>query len=461
MPRPVEVTSAGSLLPRRNSLTFRLIVGASLLCAAALLAAYVVLTALFDLHVTRATDTDLIDRVDDLAAELQLDAGGGLSLARAPDLPKYDRQLSGHYWQIEIAGQPPLRSPSLWDSRLPALPAGAQLGEIVLRDVRGPRAETLRLAQRRLKFDGTDEPVTFSVAADLEPVLATAAQFSRIFAATLAVLGIGLVTAVVLQVRIGLQPLDRIKRELAAIRGGSASRLSDDAPAEIAPLAHEVNALLDHNHGQIDRARAQAGDLAHALKTPLAVLHNEFESTAVPDREVALEQIVAMTNAVQHHLARARAAGSASVLGVRADATQAIESIARTVPRMSADRDIEVAVDMAAKPLWFAGEAQDLAEIIGNLLENACEWATGRVQISARRTGKRLLIEIGDDGPGIAPTRREAALLRGGRLDEQKSGSGLGLTIARDLARLYGGTLALGESALGGLMVVVDLPAAE
>ena len=455
------MSHASPLLPRRNSLTFRLIVGASLLCGAALLAAYIVLTALFDLHVTRATDSDLIDRVDDLAAELQVGADGALSLAHVSDLPKYDRQLSGHYWQIEIAGQPPLRSASLWDSRLPGPRDGARLGEIVLREVQGPRSERLRLAQRSLQFDAANQAVTFSVAADLGPVLATTEQFSRIFAVTLVVLGIGLITALVLQVRIGLRPLDRIRRELGAIRSGATSRLSGDAPAEIAPLAHELNALLDHNDVQIERARDQAGDLAHALKTPLAVLRNEVESADAPDRELALQQIAAMNEAIQHHLARARAAGSARLLGVRADAAQAIEAIARTVPRMSADRDIDVEVEVAARPLWFAGEAQDLSEILGNLLENACKWAAGRVQISARRAGARLLIEIGDDGPGIAPTSRETALQRGGRLDEQKSGSGLGLAIARDLALLYGGTLALSESALGGLMVMVDLPAAE
>ncbi len=449
------------MLPRRNSLTFRLIVGASLLCGAALLAAYVVLTALFNMHVIRATDADLIDRVDDLAAELQVDASGAIALARMPDFPKFDRQLSGQYWQIEMADQPPLRSRSLWDARLPHASPGVALGEIVLREVRGPRDESLRLAQRSLKFDGSDQPITFSVAADLAPVLAATAEFSRIFAITLAVLGIGLVVAVVLQVRIGLQPLERIRRQIGDIRTGAASRLQGDAPAEIAPLAREVNELLDHNQGQIERARSQASDLAHALKTPLAVLRNELEAPAALDRGMALQQITAMTDAVQHHLARARAAGSATILGVRADAAQAIESIARAVPRMNADRDIDVAVDMSAKPLWFAGEAQDLSEILGNLLENACKWAAGRVYISARRAGARLLIEVGDDGPGIAPDHRETALLRGGRLDEQKSGSGLGLAIAGDLTRLYGGTLALTESALGGLMVVVDLPAAE
>jgi signal transduction histidine kinase len=447
-------------LPDRKSLTFRLVVGASLLCGATLLAAYVLLTTLFDLHLRRGVDADLVDRLDDLAAGLETTADGSFAMARAPDVPKYERQLSGQYWQVEANGQPPIRSRSLWDARLPEASPNAELGSISLRMIKGPRSERLRLAQRSLQFQDPAVRVTFSVAADLAPALAAARQFSRILGVSLAVLGIGLVSALVLQVRVGLRPLEEIKSALAAIRAGTVTRLSDDAPTEIAPLAHELNALLDHHGSLIDRARGHAGDLAHALKTPLAVLRNEMENEATPDRKLSLEQIDAMTDAVQHHLARAQAVGGARLLGVRADAAHAIEALARTLPRMS-DRDIEVEVALSAKPLWFAGEAQDLSELLGNLLDNACKWAAGKVRIAAARANDRLKVEIGDDGPGIAADQRAKALQRGGRLDERKPGSGLGLTIALDLATLYGGSLTLGQSALGGLKIELDLPAAD
>ena len=446
--------------PDRKSLTFRLVVGASLLCGATLLAAYVLLTTLFDLHLRRGVDADLVDRLDDLAAGLETTADGSFAMARAPDVPKYERQLSGQYWQVEANGQPPIRSRSLWDARLPEASPNADLGEISLRETKGPRSERLRLAQRSLQFQEPAVRVTFSVAADLAPALAAVRQFSRILGVSLAVLGIGLVSALVLQVRVGLRPLEEIKSALAAIRAGTVKRLSDDAPTEIAPLAQELNALLDHHGSLIDRARGHAGDLAHALKTPLAVLRNEMENDATPDRKLSLEQIDAMTDAVQHHLARAQAAGGARLLGVRADAAHAIEALARTLPRMS-DRDIEVEVALSAKPLWFAGEAQDLSELLGNLLDNACKWAAGKVRIAAARANDRLKVEIGDDGPGIAADQRAKALQRGGRLDERKPGSGLGLTIALDLATLYGGSLTLGQSALGGLKIELDLPAAD
>ena len=447
-------------LPDRKSLTFRLVVGASLLCGATLLAAYVLLTTLFDLHLRRGVDADLVDRLDDLAAGLETTADGSFVMARAPDVPKYERQLSGQYWQVEANGQPPIRSRSLWDARLPEGAPNADLGSISLREIKGPRSERLRLGQRTLQFQEPAARVTFSVAADLAPALAAARQFSRILGVSLAVLGIGLVSALVLQVRVGLRPLEEIKSALAAIRAGTVKRLSDDAPTEIAPLAHELNALLDHHGSLIDRARGHAGDLAHALKTPLAVLRNEIENEAAPDRKLSLEQIDAMTDAVQHHLARAQAVGGARLLGVRADAAHAIEALARTLPRMS-ERDIEVEVALSAKPLWFAGEAQDLSELLGNLLDNACKWAAGKVRIAAARANDRLKVEIGDDGPGIAPDQRAKALQRGGRLDERKPGSGLGLTIALDLATLYGGSLTLGQSALGGLKIELDLPAAD
>lgn len=444
----------------RKSLTFRLVVGASLLCGATLLAAYVLLTTLFDLHLRRGVDADIVDRLDDLAAGLETTADGGFVMARAPDLPKYERQLSGQYWQVEVEGQPPIRSRSLWDARLPEGAASADLGQISLREIKGPRSERLRLAQRTLQFPEPAARVTFSVAADLAPALEAARQFSRILGVSLAVLGIGLVSALVLQVRVGLRPLGEIKSALAAIRAGTVRRLSDDAPTEIAPLAQELNALLDHHGSLIDRARGQAGDLAHALKTPLAVLRNEMENEATPDRKLALEQIDVMTDAVQHHLARAQAVGGARLLGVRADAAHAIEALARTLPRMS-DRDLEVEVALAQKPLWFAGEGQDLSELLGNLLDNACKWAAGKVRIAAARANDRLKVEIGDDGPGIAADQRAKALQRGGRLDERTPGSGLGLTIALDLATLYGGSLTLGQSPLGGLKVELDLPAAD
>jgi signal transduction histidine kinase len=446
--------------PDRNSLTFRLIVGASLMCGATLLAAYVVITALFDQHLRRGVDADLENQLEYLAAGLEPTADGGFVMARPPNVPKYEQQLSGQYWQVEANGQPPIRSRSLWDGRLPEAAPDADLGKTTMHEIKGPRSEQLRLAQRSLQFQEPAARVTFSVAADMAPALAEVRKFSRILGVSLAVLGIGLVSALVLQVRVGLQPLQEIKSALAAIRAGTVKRLSDDAPTEIAPLAHELNALLDHHGSLIDRARGQAGDLAHALKTPLAVLRNEMENDATPDRKLSLEQIDAMTDAVQHHLARAQAVGGARLLGVRADAAHAIEALARTLPRMS-DRDIQVEVALSAKPLWFAGEAQDLSELLGNLLDNACKWATAKVRIAAARANDRLKVEIGDDGPGIAAEQRAKALQRGGRLDERKPGSGLGLTIALDLATLYGGSLTLGRSALGGLKVELDLPAAD
>ncbi len=182
-------------LPDRKSLTFRLIVGASLLCGATLLAAYVLLTTLFDLHLRRGVDADLVDRLDDLAAGLETTADGGFGLAREPDLPKYDRQLSGQYWQVEAEDTPPIRSRSLWDARLPEAVAECALGEISLREIKGPALGAAAPGAAHAAVRGAAPPVTFSVAADLAPVQAAARQFSRILAIALVVLGVGLVSA--------------------------------------------------------------------------------------------------------------------------------------------------------------------------------------------------------------------------------------------------------------------------
>jgi len=221
-----------------------------------------------------------------------------------------------------------------------------------------------------------------------------------------------------------------------------------------------LNALVDHHESIVQRARAQAGDLAHALKTPLAILRNEFESGHSPDRQLVLSQLQQMSDVAQRHLARAQAAGSRGVLGQRSHVQPIVAALARTLPKMSTDHSVVIDSNLGPRPLYFAGEAQDLSELLGVVLENACKWAKSHVQIDVQLTGQRLNISVGDDGPGIPAEKRTAALSRGGRLDEGVPGSGLGLAIAQDLVQLYQGTMTLGRSQKGGLLVEINLPAA-
>ena len=450
----------GGLWLNPRSLSFRLMVLSAFLSAIALMATYLLLTALFEQHLKRALDRELADHIDELAAGLKDVPGNSIEIDfdRGPD--RYSQPLSGHYWQISDDKGTLIRSRSLWDSRLPETPAAIAPGEMALDEAVGPRGELLRLARRTLDFPASGRVLQFSVAEDLAPITESIGQFNRQLALALSALGACLILATFLMVRFGLRPLHRIGAELGRIRAGQGRYLAGRLPSEIQPLAVELNALVDHHESIIQRARAQAGDLAHALKTPLAILHNEFESDRLPDRELALSQLQRMSDVMQRHLARAQAAGSRGVLGQRSEVRPVIEALARTLPKMVADRAVAIECDLGKPALFFAGEAQDLGELLGVVMENACKWAKAKVHIKAFLTGQRLNVAVADDGPGIPPEKRAAALTRGGRLDEGVAGTGLGLAIALDLVQLYQGTMTLGRSPEGGLLVEINLPAA-
>ncbi len=443
-----------------GSLTFRLIASAAILSTVALIVTFFLLNALFEQHLKRSLDAELSGQIDELAASVREASGNGIEIAYDGEPEKFRRELSGHYWQIVGDSGSLIRSRSLWDARLPGLVGTISPGSVRHSDIAGPRGELLRLVQRSLAFPAAGRVLDFSVASDLAPITQSIDQFNRILALALAALGTCLILATLAMVRFGLKPLHRIGAELARIRAGQGRYLTGRLPSEIQPLAVELNALVDHHESIIQRARAQAGDLAHALKTPLAILRNEFEGAATPDRRLALAQLQSMSDAMQRHLARAQAAGSRGVLGTRAELRPIVEALARTLPKMAPDRAIAIECDLGARPLFFAGEEQDLGELLGVLMENACKWANSRVWVRASPAGQRLNIAIADDGPGIPAEQRAAALSRGGRLGQGVSGSGLGLAIAQDLAQLYQGTITLGHALEGGLLVEVNLPAA-
>lgn len=217
--------------------------------------------------------------------------------------------------------------------------------------------------------------------------------------------------------------------------------------------------MLDHSRELVERSRTHVGNLAHALKTPIAVLTNEARTSDGPLAELVERQTSVMTEQVEHHLRRARAAAHAKALGARTEVAPTITDLARTLGKINSGRGLAILADVPAE-LSFKGERQDLEEMVGNLMDNACKWAQRTVRVSAARTGERnLAIVIEDDGPGLDETESQAALQRGVRLDEQAPGSGLGLAIVSDLAHAYGGELTLSRSDLGGLSACIDLPA--
>ena len=287
--------------------------------------------------------------------------------------------------------------------------------------------------------------------------------FVNALAWSLGILGMGLILTVVLQVYVGLRPLHRLRTALQAVRDGRAERLGADYPSEVQPLADELNGLLDHTRDVLGRARAHVGNLAHALKTPLAVLAN---AAAAPGEEltgVVAQQTAQMRRHVDHHLTRARTVGRGGLSSSVVEVGPVLDAIAGTVRKLYRDRALTIACD-CEPGLRFRGERNDLEEMLGNLCDNAGKWANGRIAIRAltvsgtARGGLNLLIVLDDDGPGIAADQREALFARGRRADESSPGSGLGLAIVRDIAALYGGAVSLSESPWNGLRVELELP---
>jgi signal transduction histidine kinase len=264
-------------------------------------------------------------------------------------------------------------------------------------------------------------------------------------------------------VRRGLSGLDRLRERLAAVRAGRATRLDGAYPTEVEPLVADLNALLDHREEVARRALAKAGDLAHGLKTPLAVLTQEAERAAGAGQgefAATLEhELERMRRQIDYHLAQARAAGAGAQLGVRASPRESAEALARTLQRLHAARGLTIVIDLPAA-LRVRVQREDLDEMLGNLLDNACKWAASAVRIGGATAAGGVVLTVDDDGPGLPPELRETVLVRGVRADEASPGTGLGLAIVRELAALYEGSLVLEAAPTGGLRARLELPAA-
>jgi signal transduction histidine kinase len=274
----------------------------------------------------------------------------------------------------------------------------------------------------------------------------------------MSVVGLGLLLAGLAQVRTGLRPLVELRARLVAVRQGRAPRVAGRYPAEVEPLVEDLNALLGDREASVARAQAQAGDLAHGLKTPLAVLAQEAERVARaghPELGTTIaQQVERMRRQMDFHLAHARAAASGARLGARCSVAESVEGLVRTLERLHAERGLVIEASVADE-LAVRCQRQ---EMLGNLLDNACRWARRRVTVAASVAGERVVLRVDDDGPGLAPSLRDAVLQRGMRADESAGGSGLGLAIVRELAELHGGSIGLEGSPAGGLRARLELP---
>ena len=468
-PGPAGLVKGLSQSLRRPSLVRRLILLAAAWSLVLLVVAGFSLSAFFTRASVTRFDNDLADSVDGLVAGAGVDAGRIVG-PRFSD-PAAMRAYSGEYWEVaglNAAGglHAYVRSRSLWDRALPAPRGGPAVfarsqGKMIFYDAPGPLGQRLRIAGLQGRLAEAPGPVIFLSAEDRAPIDRDAAAFDTTVVIFLVLLGAGLLAAVILQVRFGLQPLFALRREVAQVRTGQSERVTGRYPSELEPLALELNALVAHNQEVVERQRTHVGNLAHALKTPLSVVLTEARSEPGRLSEVVTRQAETMSQQIDHHLRRARAAARAGGQGERTDVAPVLEELARTLERIFRDKVDEIEW-RAEDDLCFAGERQDLLEIAGNLLENACKWAVGRVRVAAEpRPDRQLCITVEDDGPGLAEDQRAEVLRRGARLDESAPGSGLGLSIVDELARAYRGSVVLGRSTLGGLKVDVVLPRTE
>ena len=408
-----------------------------------------------------------------LIASVEADDDGTLRLSRELTEPRYQRALSGRYWVIGTIEDnreiiPTISSRSLYGASLPVSSATfAALAEQGQEPVRfttsGPDLdadETLRVVANQVVLPNMTSPVVVLAAADRASVIRSIRNFILTAVPLLLVLILGMIFAVYAQVRLGLRPLFDLGRRIADVREGRALSVEGEYPLEISPLATELNSLISHNKTIVNRAQTHVGNLAHALKTPIAVLRNEAEAAKTTPSEIVAKQTDMMASQVDHHLRRARAAARGQAIGVRAEMDPVIDGLVRTLPRIYRDKDLTID-RVGDTGLVFRGHPRDLEDMIGNLMDNAAKWTGSRIDVVVRKIEDGICtVRISDDGPGLTADEIEEALKRGARLDEATPGSGLGLSIVKDLADAYKGSLEFSRSEMGGLQAELRLPIA-
>jgi len=455
-----------------RSLRLRLLAGTLAWMLAAIALAGWGLRALFQDHITQQLQEQLVMQLDHLSGAVDWQPGGRVSVAHLGADARMEQPLSGLYWQIDELGSPQgaparaavARSRSLWDQQLalPAAPGAVPVKgyrQLQLQDAQG---HALLAVARILQLPEDDAPPLRLVVAGDKALLAEPLQrFTYMLLLALAMLAAGMALAVALQLQLALRPLKLLRQGLAQVRSGAATQLAGRYPQELEPLVAEFNHVLLENADMVQRARTQAGNLAHAVHTPLSVLANAAAQDTGPLAQLVQEQVAAARRQVDYHLARARAAAAVRATGLATPVLEPVRALLRTMTRLHDARDLSFELAPQAQDLAFRGETQDLYELLGNLIDNAGKWARTRIVVDVQREGGQLCITVDDDGPGIPEEQRERMFERGVQLDERRPGSGLGLDIVRALVDSYGGSVQAQESPLGGARLRLCLPLVE
>ena len=457
---------------RSGSLTRRMIGIAALWIVALLLIGGYALDRVLTRSIVDSFDNQITFVLNSMIASSEIGPDGEVRFNRPPADQRFVEPYSGAYFQVtdmpanscklHTDASLCLPSRSLWDRRLRVSETHADLtphlydsNEFSTHD----HAEPLRIAERDAVLPGSPIRWRFQVAESREPINEQIHHLRLILFWSFTALGVGLIVLAALQTLYGLWPLRRVRDEVAAIRSGGRTRISEDFPAEIKPMTEEINQLLAHSEAQAEEARRHAGNLAHALKTPLTVITNAATAHSPDLADTVCRESLVMRRQVDHHLARARAIGRRSAAQSRASVWESLEAVQRAVDRLYENVTVDIAGDHQAQ---VRVERQDLDEMVGNLIENAAKYGGGRVFVTVEPKNGFVDMLVEDDGPGIPEERRDELFARGARLDTTgKPGTGLGLAIVRDVAEIYGGKIHLEESEdLGGLLARLSLPSA-
>ena len=451
----------------RGSLRLRLFGGTALWIALALGLTTLALDGLFKDQATRQFEQQLQSYLYQIVVAFDVDAVGNPLMQTAGADPRFNRPESGLYWQInDHSGTVLLKSRSLWDTKLDVANDALKSGVIHFHNLTGPASQALIIAEQNVLLEGLQsKQFRVIVGSDIQALTRAIQTWQRSLWLFVGILFLSLLVAAGAQVSFGLLPLRQLQRSLKALRDGDGTRIVGAFPTELKPLIEDFNAVIDTNEKIIERARNQAGDLAHSIKTPISVMsnalrHEQSRNHHDPALVASLqEQLQQLQQQVQWRLKRARIAANAGVPHARTPVKTTVEQLTRVMKKVHAEKSIQVTVSDIPSDLYFAGELQDLQEILGNLLDNAYKWATRTIAVNSAYADGKLRLTIQDDGPGcLNLTESTQPSPRGQRADESIPGSGLGLSIARDLVGLYGGELLFQAASPKGLLITLTLP---
>ena len=405
------------------------------------------------LYMQEDTKQQLSIYMDEIAAALEADEKGNLKLTSPLSDPRFTRPYSGFYWSAKT-DKALLRSRSLWDKNLTTKDE---------HDLLGARDEKLIYIQSTLYYPDYSGPIEVTIGTDQQPITDTVRNLMSQLWFILALLYIGILALIIIQVQWSLSPLNKMHKELSQLRMGKKTQLDQEYPKEVAPVVSDLNALVFHYQELLERARHHAGNLSHALKTPLSVLKNEISTKDSATQEQLRPPIDQIQSQIDYHLGRARMAGAKNILSVSANPSERVDAISMAFDKVYAERGISLINELDSS-ISVAVEKTDLDEMLGNLIENAYKWSSSIIRVHSllqKDSPETIDIMIEDDGIGIPEQKLATVIKRGVRLDETMPGTGLGLNIVCEMAHSYRGKLTLSRSALGGLKVILSMKLAQ